>query len=210
MPSAVSLSGICPQAARSRRPRWSSCSLSSLLSWRYHAPMQVYWGSEIFTGGARRHAEQRVIAELGKSWMMSPPGCTKAGHSTARRKASLSSDGTVSRISSGFHRMLRAAPEGTSVIPIAIIYDFMTTRRLQHVCRGRAPIADVTTLSRVAARSTPADGMAPRHALYLLHSWPVAFWSETAEAGSTSFTLDDSGARHRRGRLPRWRPKGGW
>jgi hypothetical protein len=162
--------------------------LSSLLLWRYHAPMQVYWGSEIFTGSARRHAEQRLIARARRelddiaSWMQ------EGGSLYSSPEGKLSSDGTLSRISSGFHRMLRVAPEGTSVIPIAIIYDFMTTRRLHMFVEVMPPIADVTRLSR--AELDHALQMAWRRGMRLTCTQVASgFLVKTAEANETSFTL---------------------
>ncbi len=165
------------------------CSLSSLLSWRYHGPMQVYWGSELFVGGARRHAEQRVIVRARQelddvaAWMHT------GGSLYSSPEGKLSSDGTVSRISSGFHRMLRAAPAGTSVIPIAIIYDFMTTRRLSMFVEVVSPIADIGTLSR--AQLDLALQTAWRRGMRFTCSQVASgFLVRMAESGSTSFTLE--------------------
>ena len=164
-------------------------SLSSLLRWQYHAPMQVYWGSEIFTGSARRHAEQRLIArarlELDDiaAWMH------KGGSLYSSPEGKLSSDGTLSRISSGFHRMLRTAPDGTSVIPIAIIYDFMTNRRLQMFVEVMPPIADVSRLSR--AELDHALQMRWRLGMrFTCTQLASGFLVRAVEAGVSSFTLE--------------------
>jgi hypothetical protein len=164
--------------------------LSSLLSWRYHSPMQVYWGSEIFIGGARRHAEQRVIARARRELDNVAAWMHEGGSLYSSPEGKLSPDGTISRISGGFHRMLRAAPDGTSVIPVAIIYDFMTTRRLRMFVEVAPPIPDVTHLTRaqldLALQRAWLRGM--RFTCTQLAS---GFLVKTAEAEPTSsFTRD--------------------
>jgi hypothetical protein len=165
-------------------------SLSSLLMWRYHTPMQVYWGSEIFIGSARRHAEQRVIARARRELDNVAAWMRGGGSLYSSPEGKLSPDGTLSRISGGFHRMLRAAPDGTSVIPVAIIYDFMTSRRLRMFVEVGPPIPDVTHLSRahldLALQRAWRRGM--RFTCTQLAS---GFLVKTAEAEPTSsFTLD--------------------
>jgi hypothetical protein len=163
-------------------------SLSDLLRWRYHTPMQVYWGSEVFTGSARRHAEQRLIARARHELDDIAAWMHDGGSLYSSPEGKLSSDGTLSRISSGFHRMLRTAPDGTSVTPIAIIYDFMTTQRLHMFVEVMPPIADVTRLSRAeldhALQTEWRYGM--RFTCTQLAS---GFLVKTAEAGLSSFTL---------------------
>jgi hypothetical protein len=164
--------------------------LSSLLWWRYHSPMQVYWGSEIFVGSARRHAEQRVIARARRELDNVAAWMHEGGSLYSSPEGKLSPDGTLSRISGGFHRMLRAAPDGTSVIPVAIIYDFMTTGRLCMFVEVAPPIPDVTHLSRaqldLALQRAWLRGM--RFTCTQLAS---GFLVKTAEDEPTSsFTLD--------------------
>jgi len=151
--------------------------------------MQVYWGSEVFTGSARRHAEQRLIARARRelddvaAWMHA------GGSLYSSPEGKLSSDGRLSRISSGFHRMLRTAPQGTSVIPIAIIYDFMTTQRLRTFVEVMPPIADVTRMSRAELDQALQTGWrrGMRFTCTLLAS---EFLIKTAEAELASFTLE--------------------
>jgi hypothetical protein len=164
-------------------------SLSCLLRWKYHVPMQVYWGSEIFIGAARRHAEQRAIARARQelddvaAWMHA------GGSLYSSPEGTLSANGTVSRISSGFHRMLRSAPEGTSVIPIAIIYDFMTTRRLSMFVEVVTPIADVGKLPR-AQLDRELQTAWRRSMRFTCTQLASGLLLKTVEAGSTTLTLD--------------------
>ena len=126
-----------------------SLPLSRLLGWRYHVPIQTYWGYDLFTGAAHRHAEQRVIA-LARHSLADVASWLHAGGSLyGSPEGKLSPDGTLSKISSGFHRVLRAAPEDTGVIPIAIIYDFMTTKRPHMFVEIAPAIAMAPTFSRI-------------------------------------------------------------
>jgi hypothetical protein len=163
-------------------------TLSSLLRWRYHVPMQVYWGSEIFTGSARRHAEQRLITRARRELDDIAAWMHEGGSLYSSPEGKLSSDGTLSRISSGFHRMLRTAPEGTSVIPVAIIYDFMTTRRVNMFVEAMPPIADVTRLSRAELDHALQTGWR-RGMRFTCTQVASGFLVTKARADETSFTL---------------------
>jgi hypothetical protein len=165
-------------------------SLSSLLMWRYHSPMQVYWGSEIFIGSARRHAEQRAIARARQELDDVAAWMRDGGSLYSSPEGKLSSDGTLSRISGGFHRMLRAAPDGTSVIPVAIIYDFMTTRRLRMFVEVAPPIPDVTRLTR-AELDLALQRAWRRGMRFTCTQLASGFLVKAAEAEpNSSFTLD--------------------
>jgi hypothetical protein len=166
-------------------------SLSSLLLWRYHTPMQVYWGSEIFIGSARRHAEQRVIARARRELDNVAAWMHEGGSLYSSPEGKLSPDGTLSRISGGFHRMLRGAPDGTSVIPVAIIYDFMTTKRLRMFVEVAPPIPNVTHLTRAQLDLTLRRAWR-RGMRFTCTQLASGFLVKTADAESTSsFTLDD-------------------
>jgi hypothetical protein len=151
--------------------------------------MQVYWGSEIFTGSARRHAEQRLIARARRELDDVAAWMHEGGSMYSSPEGKLSSDGRLSRISSGFHRMLRTAPEGTSVIPIAIIYDFMTTRRLHMFVEVMPPIADVTRMSRAELDQALLTGWR-RGMRFTCTQLASEFLIKTAEAELASFTLE--------------------
>ncbi|MGO8948701.1 MAG: hypothetical protein ACLQUY_13825 [Ktedonobacterales bacterium] len=163
--------------------------LSSLLIWRYHTPMQIYWGSEIFTGTARRHAEQRVILRARNelddvaSWLHG------GGSLYGSPEGKLSPDGRVSRISSGFHRVLRAAPSDTGVVPIAIIYDFMTSGRLHMFVEVAPAIPNAPALSRLQLdRALQAAWR--RNMRFTCTQLASGFMVRTAEAEIASFTLE--------------------
>src|SRR6266851_151140 len=55
----------------------------------------------------------------------------RGGSLYASAEGQLSPLGLLSPISAAFHRLMRAAPPETSVVPIFLIYDFMTTQQLR-------------------------------------------------------------------------------
>lgn len=107
----------------------SRLMLSDLLAWRFHAPLQPRVGPHIFAGDARRRAERRVVATA-KAELATISAWVRAGGSLyGAPEGRLSPDGRLSPITAGLHRILRAAAEETRLVPIMIVYDFMTTRR---------------------------------------------------------------------------------
>lgn len=122
------------QLARAGRcdPCWlAEQPLSELLAWRYHRPLQSYTSATIFRPEARRRAERRA-AEASKA-MLSDQALWlwRGGSLYGAPEGHLSPDGRLSPISNGFLRVLRTSPRDTRVIPVAIIYDFMTTQRMR-------------------------------------------------------------------------------
>ncbi len=110
-------------AALAQRP------LSALLAWRYFRPLQPQLGSELFRGPARRRAEARVLA-LAKRELAELAAWLRAGGSLyTSPEGRLSPDGRLGPVRAGMLRLLRGAPADTRVLPIAIVYDFMTTGR---------------------------------------------------------------------------------
>jgi hypothetical protein len=85
---------------------------------------------------------------------------------------------------------LRAAPDGTSVIPVAIIYDFMTTKRLRMFVEVAPPIPDVTHLTR-AQLDLSLQRAWRRGMRFTCTQLASGFLVKTAETEPTSsFTLD--------------------
>jgi hypothetical protein len=110
-------------AALARRP------LSALLAWRYFRPLQQPLGPELFRGPARRRAEARVLA-LAKVQLAELAAWLRAGGSLyTSPEGRLSPDGRLGPVRAGMLRLLRGTPADTRVLPIAIVYDFMTTGR---------------------------------------------------------------------------------
>lgn len=120
--------------------------LSRLLVWRYHQALLPFYSEEILLPSVRqrskRHLMQRVkqeLADLGTllsgehSLFTSPEG-------------QLSPTGTLSPVTSGLHRLLRLVPSGMSILPIFIMYDFMTMGRPAIFIDVAPPISLPSTL----------------------------------------------------------------
>jgi hypothetical protein len=102
----------------------------------------------------------------------------------------LSPDGKVGPINSGLHRMLRHIPSDTSIIPISIMYDFMTIRRMSIFVDFASPIEHASLL--------PASELDAQLRLAWLRSAHITttqqasgFLIHTKRSGLTTFTLQD-------------------
>ena len=107
----------------------NSLSLSHLLAWRYHAALQKFYGAEMLLQTRRRHIERRIVARIhtqldeiiGYFW--------QDGSLLGSPEGQLSPDGHLSSLHAGFHRIIRSAPPDLRIVPLTLIYDFMTTLR---------------------------------------------------------------------------------
>ena len=135
-------------ATRTKLDTLGQLPLSRLLSWRFHAALQAYYGPEIFAGRARRRAERRVLAAA-KAYLDDVAGWLRSGGSLYNGpEGQLSPDGRLSPITSGMHRLLRAAPPDTRILPIALVYDFMTRGRPRLFVDLAPPIEAASSLPR--------------------------------------------------------------
>jgi hypothetical protein len=106
-----------------------SYKLSQLLDWRYHHALQGYHSSEIFVESVRGLMKRRVVVRIKKyladltSWM------STGGSLFGSPEGHLSPDGKISPVNSGLLRLLRRIPPDTRIVPISIIYDYMTVGR---------------------------------------------------------------------------------
>jgi hypothetical protein len=120
---------VLADAAHEPAERVAGQPLSGLLAWRYAAVMRVWWDVDIFLPEPRRAAEVRTVASA-KRALDDIAGWLRVGGSLlSAPEGKLSPDGTLSPVNGGFHRIITAAPVGTRVLPIAIVYDAMTTGR---------------------------------------------------------------------------------
>lgn len=103
--------------------------LSRLLAWRYHSFLQKFRGPEMLLGAKRRHIERRVIGRIHAQLDEIVTYLREDGSIFGAPEGQLSPDGHLSPLHSGFHRMVRLATPDLRVVPVALIYDFMTSRR---------------------------------------------------------------------------------
>ncbi|HZU67808.1 MAG TPA: hypothetical protein VFA09_11080 [Ktedonobacteraceae bacterium] len=103
--------------------------LSQLLAWRYQAPLQHFYSSEIILGPARRKIDQRLVARMKQQIIDLGAWLQSGGSVLGSPEGQLSPDGTFRPINSALHRILRYAPASTTILPWYPTYDYMTTRR---------------------------------------------------------------------------------
>lgn len=111
--------------------RLAALPVSRLLGWRYHLPLQDYIGQDIFTGTARRRAERRTVEAVKRTLAEQAEWLWQGGSIYSAPEGKFSPDGRFSPITGGFHRVLRAAPAETRVVPVAITYDYLTAGRMR-------------------------------------------------------------------------------
>jgi hypothetical protein len=117
-------------ATGEHREQIASYQLSQLLHWRYQHVLQQYYSSEILVQSMRRRMGRHMIASIKDSitqlntWMLS------GGSLFGSPEGHLSPDGKISPINSGLLRILHHTPSDMRIVPISIIYDFMTVGRM--------------------------------------------------------------------------------
>ena len=120
------------EAASSARVSYQQLAgqhLSRLLTWRYYAALLPIYSDDIVLKAVRRRVERHLMRHIkqeisdlgaqlwnGASLFTSPEG-------------QLSPVGSLSPITSGLHRLLRLGPADLTILPIYIMYDFMTGGR---------------------------------------------------------------------------------
>jgi hypothetical protein len=179
-------------AAAVRRPpeQIENRQLSRLLAWRYQKLLQIYWSAAIFAGAARRRAERRVLNTVKRELADLSSWLWRGGSLLGAPEGKLSPDGRLSPITSGLHRLLAGGPPDTQILPIFMMYDFMT------LGRPRVFIDLAPAIPR--ARALPPRVLDDR----LRRAWlesahftrtqlASGFLVETARAGAASFTSED-------------------
>lgn len=135
------------EAMRESPEQVAAQPLSRLLKWRYHSPLQLLSGAEVFARRARRPALRRTLLEIERQ-IAELASCLHSGHSLyTAPEGWLSADGRISPIPGGLNRLLELAPPDTRVLPIAIIYDFIHTGRARMFVDVAAPIEGGAQLS---------------------------------------------------------------
>ncbi|MGZ3616373.1 MAG: hypothetical protein ACXVAV_05145 [Ktedonobacteraceae bacterium] len=168
----------------------ASYQLSQLLDWRYQYALQQYYSSEILLLPTRRSLERHMITRIKESitelnaWLLS------GGSLFGSPEGHLSPNGKVSPINSGLHRILRHNASDVRIVPISIIYDFMTVRRMRIFVDFAPSIENASQLStnELDTRLRHAWLQSARITSTQLAS---GFLVEANHEGLTSFTLDD-------------------
>jgi len=168
----------------------TSYPLSQLLNWRYHHALQQYYSSEILILSMRRPLERRMIARIKDSITELNVWVSSGGSLFGSPEGHLSPDGKVSKINSNLHRILRHIPSDMRIVPISIMYDFMTVGRMRIFVDFAPPIENAPLL--------PLDELDTRLRLAWLRSARITstqlasgFLLNAVREGLSSVTLDD-------------------
>ena len=168
----------------------ASYRLSRLLDWRFQSALQYYYSSEILVLSMRRPLERRMITRIKESITELNTWVSSGGSLFGSPEGHLSPDGKVSTINSGLHRILRHIHSDTRIVPISIMYDFMTAGRMGIFIDFAPTIENASLLS-----SSELDS---RLRYAWLHSARITssqlasgFLVNTDREGLSSFTLDD-------------------
>lgn len=103
--------------------------LSHLLSWRYQAALQEFYSIDILQQQKHWHTKSTILSQLKQELAELRSWLSRGGSVWGAPEGQLSPTGSSGRITAILHRLLRPGPASTSIIPIAIVYDFMTVKR---------------------------------------------------------------------------------
>ncbi|MBX5457005.1 MAG: hypothetical protein IRZ31_08895 [Thermogemmatispora sp.] len=126
-------------SAGEQAQRLAAAPLSRLLSWHYRTILRRLSGAEIFQPEVYLRVKNRVLEELRQQLTVLSAWLARGGSLWGAPEGQLSPDGRVGPITAAPHRLLRGGPPETRVVPIAIMYDFMTVRRRKRVFVSLAP-----------------------------------------------------------------------
>ena len=167
-----------------------ACSLSQLLDWRYQHALQHFYGPEILAGTVRRSLERHVVASIKERLADLDAWLWSGGSLFGSPEGQLSPDGKLSPINSGLHRILRAAPPDTRIVPIFTIYDFMTVGRIR-IFIDFAPAIEHAPALSPNEFDTQLRLAWLQSARFTCTQLASGFLVQAHRAGLSSFTLDD-------------------
>lgn len=164
--------------------------LSELLAWHYQLTLQHYHGPEILLGPTRRFLQRRVVARIKESLAGLDAWLWTGGSLYGSPEGQLSPDGKLSPINSGMHRLVRAAPPDTRIIPIYITYDFMTVGRMRIFVDFAPAIEHAPALPQKELDAQLRQAWL-RNAHFTCTQLASGFLVHASRAKLSSFTLDD-------------------
>jgi hypothetical protein len=164
--------------------------LSNLLDWRFQHALQHFYHPEILVGSARRPLERGIISRVKGDLSDLDAWLSSGGSLYGSPEGQLSPDGRLSPINSGLHRLLEAAPPDIRIVPIFIIYDFMTVQKLR-IFIDLAPA--IEHAPEIPPRELDAQLRKAwlQSARFTCTQLASGFLMRASRAGLSSFTLDD-------------------
>jgi hypothetical protein len=177
-------------AVRQRPEQIENHPLSHLLAWRYQEPLQIFWSAAIFSSAPRRRADRRVLDTVKRELADLSSWLWRGESLLGAPEGKLSPDGRLSPITSGLHRLLQGGPPDAQVVPIFMVYDFMTMGRTRVFIDlapaiARAPALPPRVLDDRLRRAWLGSAHFTRTQL------ASGFLVETARAGAASFASED-------------------
>lgn len=168
----------------------ASYHLSKLLGWRYQYALQQYYSAEILALSVRRPLERCMIARIKGSISELNTWVLSGGSLFGSPEGHLSPNGKVSPINSGLHRILRQNSSNMKIVPISIMYDFMTMKRMRIFVDFASPIenASLVPSNELDNRLRQAWLLSARITSTQLAS---GFLVNAGREGQSSFTLND-------------------
>ncbi|HEV2583049.1 MAG TPA: hypothetical protein VGT44_19470 [Ktedonobacteraceae bacterium] len=164
--------------------------LSHLLSWQYHLPLQHFYGAEAIIGAVRRPIQQRHVTRIKSELAELDEWLWGGGSLYSSPEGHLTPNGRFSSINAAFHRLMRAAPPDTRVVPIVLIYDFMTTQRLR-IFIDFAPAIEHTPALPLDKLDAALLTAWRRYARFTCTQLASGFLRQASQEGLTAFSLDD-------------------
>src|SRR5579863_6274102 len=101
-------------------------SLAYLLSWRFQKALQPFCSVDIFATAARARAKNIVLSKLKQQLSSLGAWLSDGGSLWGAPEGQLSPGGAISPITSIPYRLLQAGPPDATVLPIFIVYDYMS------------------------------------------------------------------------------------
>ena len=103
--------------------------LSHLLSWRYQAALQEFYSIDILQQQKHWHTKSTILSQLKQELTELRNWLARGRSIWGAPEGQLSPKGSNGRITAILHRLLRPGSASTSIVPITIVYDFMTVKR---------------------------------------------------------------------------------
>jgi len=164
--------------------------LSHLLDWRFQYALQHFYRPEILKASVRRPLERSIVSSIKEDLAELDEWLLRGGSLYGSPEGQLSPDGKLSPINSGLHRLLEAAPPDTRIIPIFIIYDFMTVQKLR-IFMDLAPVIEHAPALLPKELDSQLVMAWLQSARFTCTQLASGFLVQASRAGVSSFTLDD-------------------
>ncbi|HXR65871.1 MAG TPA: hypothetical protein VN729_08105 [Ktedonobacteraceae bacterium] len=164
--------------------------LERLLRWSNYTALQKLYGPEMLLSTKRRHIEKRVVARIHAQLDEIVASFWQGAALLGSPEGKLSPDGRISPLHAGFQRIVRAAPPDLQIVPIALSYDFMTSKR-RHVFVDFGPVLEYAPKFSQAELAVRVRRSWLLHAHFTCTQLASGFLVERHAASCLEFSLSD-------------------